>query len=210
MSKAKRMPLWSKIVTPLLLIGVVVMVLVLLVGGGMSVLGNDQWLSLQSRVALAVSEPVTNGNGAEMEFDIVPPTFSRGGLPIVSISYVDGITVDFSDSELQDLHFGRVQLTAWARNKTVPEAEAIINEAARAYLEVWILLSDLPPDDRVLEDPPVLLDNERIEKRTGKFYLVITIGYFAVHLYDLTFTEGSFITRMNGLDAGPIGGEWWL
>ena len=37
--------------------------------------------------------------------------------------------------------------------------------------------------------------------------LVIALGYGAVHIYSLS--PLSFTTQFNGLDAGPISGEWW-
>jgi hypothetical protein len=43
------------------------------------------------------------------------------------------------------------------------QKEKAVNEWLQAQYEHRIPLADLPPDDRALEDPPVLLPHERID-----------------------------------------------
>lgn len=167
-------------------------------------------LAIEARVALAANTPGSMmGTGEPVPMGMSEPTFCRGGVPIVSISYVDGIHVDCREP-YTDIHFTQAQIKKWVKNRSIPEAEEIIGAEVREYLEIWTLLSILPEDDRARQNLPVLLDNERIEKKTGKDYLVISIAYFDIHCYNLNFGEGDFTTRFNGLDAGPIEGEWWL
>lgn len=147
-------------------------------------------------------------NFKEVRAQPQPPVIRYSGVPVVSIDYSDGIDVVCSGASYS-YHFDQKKLNRWAKDLTIPEAEQVIRDFAQANLEVWILLSDLDIDDRARQTPPVLLDNERIARRQNKDWLVVTTAYFDIHLYDLSFTEGSFITRFNSVDAGPITGNWW-
>lgn len=182
---------------------------VLLAGGSDPSVSGSRFLSIEFASRVQAAPEVTNGTGAQMDFS-PGPVMRGGGVPVASVSYVDGIHIVFSDPGYEDLHFTRKQLEQWARNKTVAEAEALITAEAQKYLEVWLDMSDFPVDDPAVQDPPVLLDNERLERKQGRDWLVTTVGHFAIHCYNLDFNEGDFITRINGLGAGPIEGDWWL
>ena len=197
---------------------IVLLVIALLVGVSIAALDagqgttvtGEKWLAIQFHSRVEAAPEVVNGNGTDMDYQGESPAVRRGGVPIASISYADGIHIDFSDPVYEDLHFGRVQIDNWTKKQTIAEAEAKITEEAQKYLEVWLDMRDFDPEDPAMQDPPELADNERIERRQGRDWLVTTTGYFAIHVYSLDFYEGDFITRINGLDAGPIEGDWWL
>ena len=173
-------------------------------------------LCIEARIALAAQTGVM-GTGEPVPQQIAEATFSRGGPPVVSIAYND--PPDLDDDALTILYSGGIPHSHVPKRDFVvqgpgereaereAEAEGRCKKKVNQSLEVWTLLSEFPADDPVRQGPPVLLDNERIEKVKGKNYLVTTLAYFDVHIF--SFEPLRFITRINGLEAGPITGEWW-
>jgi len=103
----------------------------------------------------------------------------------------------------------------WVKEKDFPnippgeaekerEMEGILTRDLQANYEVKTLLSDFPSDDSVRQDPPILVPNERIEKITGKDYLITTIMYVAVHVFSTSPLK--YTARCSDY---PIIGEWW-
>jgi hypothetical protein len=176
---------------------------------------GEKYLSIETRVALAASIGGTFSNGEPLPQQI-EPTLSRGGLPIVSVTYADpdnvnddALTVLFDG--IPDLHIPKSEFSFKTDEKTIADVEARLNAAIQKSLEIRTPLSSLPEDDSVRKG--VLLANEKIEALQGEDfqgkedYLVIALGYGAIHIYSLN--PLNFTTQFNGLDAGPITGEWW-
>ena len=179
-------------------------------------ISSEGKLSVETHIALAAQTGVM-GNGEPVPQQI-EATFSRGGPPVISVTYNFNAVLDTDDVlfidnvELPDIHCTKAKMKAKAKAKGQVEtadevALRIKKEEVQPAYEIWTLLSDFPADDPVRQSPPILLDNERIEKVKGKDYLVITLAYFDIHIYSLE--PLGFITRINGLEAGPITGEWW-
>lgn len=173
-------------------------------------------VSFETRVALAANLGQM-GTGEPVPQEIVEPTFGRGGPPVVSIVFddpvdeeADALTIYWNGlptSHVKKSVMGKKnpgQGEAEAEAEAETEAEGQVREQS---LEIWTLLSLFPDDDPVMQDPPVLLDNERIEKYRGKEYLVTTLGYIDIHIFSLEPLK--FTVKINGLDAGPVIGEWW-
>ena len=179
--------------------------------------GSEGRLSLESRIALAAQTGGTFGNGEVITQQVAEAIFSRGGPPVVSVAYNDPPDLDddaltiFYSCGIPHSHVPKrdfvEQKPGEREAEREAEAEGRCKKKVNQSLEVWTLLSEFPADDPVRQDPPVLLDNERIEKVKGKNYLVTTLAYFDVHIF--SFEPLRFITRINGLEAGPITGEWW-
>ena len=203
---------WVKFISIGLAVALIAaLVFTLLPDGKMSIGGEGQ-LSLETRIALAAQTGVM-GNGEPVPQQIA--TFSMGGPPVVSITYNFDAVLDTDDvliidnTELSDVYCTKAKVKEKAKTKvkggtTEYDATALKNDIQANY-EIWTLLSDFPPDDPVRNE--ILLKNERVEKKVGKDYLVTTLAYFDIHIYSLEPLR--FTTRINGLDAGPITGEWW-
>ena len=172
-------------------------------------------LSIQAHVALAAQTGGTNGVGEPLPQQ-TEAIFSKGGPPVISVAYNFNAILDTDDVltidnvELPNVHCTKAKVKEKVKAKvkggvTEYDATALRNDIQSHY-EIWVLLSEFTADDPVRNG--VLLDNERIEKVTSKDYLVITLAYFDIHIYSLEPLR--FVTRINGLDAGPIIGEWWL
>jgi len=102
--------------------------------------------------------------------------------PIKSIDFSDGIRIVGSD----------FLPTVWIKEKDFPkippgeaekerEMEGILSRDIQANYEVKTLLSEFPSDDPVRLGQ--LLPNERIEKISGKSYLITTVMYVKVHVF---------------------------
>jgi len=184
-------------------------------------------LAFENHIALAAQANGTFSNGEPLPQQI-EPILSRGGLPIVSVTYADpasdnedALTVIFQG--IPDLHIPKSEFSFKPGEETIADVEARLNSTIQKSLEIQAPLSSFPEDDPVRNG--VLLDNESIERvqrrdiervqgtevekfqGTDKDNLVIALGYGAIHIYSLTPLE--FITQFNGLDAGQITGEWW-
>jgi len=162
-------------------------------------------LAFENHIALAAQANGTFSNGEPLPQQIEPVS-SRGGLPIVSITYADpanenedALTVIFDG--IPDLHIPKSEFLFKPGENTIADVEARLNSTIQKSLEIQVPLSSFLADDPVMNG--VLLDNERIDKDN----LVIALGYGAIHLYSLTPLE--FVTQFNGLDAGKVTGEWW-
>ena len=173
-------------------------------------------VSVEARTILAAKLGGTTGFGYPVSQQIAA-IFSRGGPPVVSVTYnfdailgTDNI-LSIDNVGLPDVHVAKAKAKAKAKGKgqieTADEiALRIKTEDVQPAYEIWALLSSFSVDDPVRNG--TLLDNERIVKVTGQDYLVITLAYFDIHIYSLEPLR--FVTRIDGLDAGPIIGEWWL
>lgn len=190
-------------------------------------------LSLENHIVLAAQAGGTFSNGEPLPQQI-EPILSRGGLPIISITYADpanenedALTVIFDG--IPALHIPKSEFSLKPGEQTIADVEARLNATIQKSLEIKAPLSSFPEDDPVRQG--ALLDNERVEQVRVKIEqpqvsdngtgpekasemieqlqdnLVITLGYGAVHIYSLTPLQ--FVTQFNGLDAGPITGEWW-
>ena len=126
--------------------------------------------------------------------------------PIKSIDFSDGIRIVGSD----------FLPTVWIKEKDFPkippgeaekerEMEGILSRDIQANYEVKTLLSGFLADDPVRQSPPILLPVERIEKISGKDYLITTLMFVQVHVYSLSPLKYTIVCS----DL-PIGGEWWL
>ena len=88
------------------------------------------------------------------------------------------------------------------------EMEGRLTSDLQANYEVKTLLSDIPDindEDPLMQDPPILTQNERIEKIKGKDTLITTLMYVAVHIFATSPLK--YTIRCSN---SPIGGEWWL
>jgi len=216
---------------PISIITIVLIVSLFLVLPDKMVIKSTGTLAFENHIALAAQANGTFSNGEPLPQQI-EPILSRGGLPIVSVTYADpasdnedALTVIFDG--IPDLHIPKSEFSLKPGEKTIADVEARLNSAIQKFLEIQAPLSSFPEDDQVMNG--VLLDNERIERAQRKDiernqgtdnetvqgkdkdreedYLVIALGYGAIHIYSLTPLE--FITQFNGLDAGQITGEWW-
>lgn len=88
------------------------------------------------------------------------------------------------------------------------EMEGILSRDLQANYEIQTLLSDIPDDDPVKQDPPELFINERIEKIKGKWYLITTLMYVAIHVFSTSPLK--YTIKCQNRELGAIGGEWWL
>ena len=172
-------------------------------------------VSVEARTILAAKLGGTTGFGNPVSQQIAA-IFSRGGPPIVSVTYnfdaildTDGV-LSIDNVGLPDVHCTKAKVKEKVKAKVkggVTEYDAkALKDDIQANYEIWTLLSAFSVDDPVRNG--ILLDNERIEQKAGKDYLVITLAYFDIHIYSLEPLR--FVTRISGLDAGPIEGEWWL
>ena len=125
--------------------------------------------------------------------------------PVRSISFDDGVAILMSDGT----QFIESKLNVQGRLAGVAGNLAKKENRFNKWLQVQpafasvIPLIDLPADDRVVQDPPVLLPYEYID---GDDFVSIKM-YIAVHIYD--DSPLSFNIKIQNKQAGPITGEWW-
>lgn len=136
--------------------------------------------------------------------------------PIVRVDFSDGILIECDG--LPSVHItlastsissesvgGKTYLVAeFPKTGTLANREATLNKLIQEYYENKVLLSSLPADDQTRQVPPILSPDERIEKISGKDYLITTLMWIQVHLYSLSPLK--YTTRCSDL---PITGEWW-
>jgi len=194
-------------------IAVIVAVLVSMISFGgesgreMSISSRNSLISLDAQVALAALAGGTTGNGQEIDYQPeAAPVFRRGGPPVVKISFDNGIYIDSSDP-YPDYQIVVQDMEALLQSLTIEQAETAMNTLLTKHFEIWTDIKNWGPQDRMRQDPPILLDNERIESIGNSDYLVATVCYPAIHIFSLVPLE--YTLRINGLDAGPVTGEWW-
>lgn len=122
--------------------------------------------------------------------------------PIREISFADGVKIVGDGIPSVDIAIAQFPQTGTLANR-----EAALNKLIQEQYEVKTLLSDLladNPDERVFQDPPVLLPCERIEKIVGKNYLITTTMFIQVHIYSLSPLK--YTIRCSD---EPITEEWW-
>jgi len=163
-------------------------------------------LAFENHIALAAQANGTFSNGEPLPQQI-GPRLSRGGLPIVSVTYADpanenedALTVLFHG--IPSIHIPKSEFSLKPGENTMADVEARLNAAIQKFLEIRTPLSSFPADDPVMSG--VLLDNERLDKDN----LVMALGYGAIHIYSLTPLQ--FITQFNGLGTRRPTGEWWV
>jgi len=125
--------------------------------------------------------------------------------PIKSVDLSDGIRIEGSgipDVWIMKADFPKISPGEAEKER---EMEGILFRDLQANYEIKTLLSDFPSDDPVKQDPPQLLPNERIEKVTGKDYLITTVMYVAAHVFSTSPLK--YTVRCSD---EPIGGEWWV
>ena len=123
--------------------------------------------------------------------------------PIKSIDFSDGIRIVGSgipDVWIKKADFPKISPGEAEKER---EMEGILTRDVQSNYEVKTPLSDFPNDDPVKLGQ--LLPNERIEKVTGKDYLITTVMYVAVHVFSTSPLK--YTVRCSDL---PIGGEWWV
>ena len=93
-------------------------------------------------------------------------------------------------------------------NTTIEQASLFTTEYLQASFESAWRLDDPSwgdADDRIHLPVPILLPNEKIERRQGKDWYVIWECFAAVHVFSLNPIK--YTTMFSDL---PIVGEWWL
>ena len=118
---------------------------------------------------------------------------------IKEISFADGIRI-VGDG----IPSIEVKLAQFPKTGTLVSRETTLNKLIQEKYEETVLLSSLEPDDRLLQALPILLPCERIEKITGKDYLITTRMFVQVHIYSLSPLKYTIRCSDN-----PITGEWW-
>ena len=121
---------------------------------------------------------------------------------IKQIDFSDGIRIVGSgipDVWIKEKDFPKISPGEAEKER---EMEGILSRDIQANYEVKTLLSDIPNDDPVRLGQ--LLPCERIEKITGKDYLITTIMYVAVHVFSTSPLK--YTVRCSD---EPITGEWW-
>lgn len=181
-----------------------------------SVQPEKRLVSIGIRTAIAAQFDGTMGNGEPIPQQLIEPTFSLGGPPIKSVEYnfnavldTENILVVRNDFGIPDIYVAKAKAKAKAKGQGAETKEEVAlrikTEDIQPNYEIWTLLSSFPSNDPVRNGQ--LLFNERIEKVQGKDYLVITLAYSDIYIYSLEPLR--FTTRFNGLNAGPVTGEWW-
>jgi len=125
--------------------------------------------------------------------------------PIKSVDFSDGIRIVGSGIPpvwIKKADFPKISPGEAEKER---EMEGILTRDVQSNYEVKTPLSDFPSDDPVKQDPPQLLPNERIEKVTGKDYLITTVMYVAVHVFSTSPLK--YTVRCSD---ESIGGEWWV
>ena len=122
---------------------------------------------------------------------------------IKSVDFSDGIRIEGSGIPSVWIHEKDFPKIPPGEAEKEKEMEGILSHDLQANYEVKTLLSDFPNNDPVKLGQ--LLPNERIEKITGKDYLITTIMYVVVHVYSTSPLK--YTVRCSD---EPIGGEWWL
>ena len=127
--------------------------------------------------------------------------------PIKEISFDKGIKIVGDGIPSVDIAIADFPKVPPGEAEKEREMEGILTRDLQANYEVKILLSDIAienPDDRVLQDPPILLPCERIEKIAGKNYLITIRMFVEVHIYSVNPLKYNICCSDN-----PITGEWW-
>lgn len=128
--------------------------------------------------------------------------------PIKGIDLSDGIRIEGSGVPnvwIKESEFPQISPGEAEKEK---EMEGILTSDLQTNYEVKTVLSDVPditPDDPLMQDPPILQQNERIEKIKGKDTLITTLMYVAAHIFSTNPLK--YTVRCSD---SPIGGEWWL
>ena len=123
--------------------------------------------------------------------------------PIKSVDLSDGIRIEGSgipDVWIKKADFPKISPGEAEKER---EMEGILTRDVQSNYEVKTPLSDFPSDDPVKLGQ--LLPTERIEKITGKDYLITTVMYVACHVFSTSPLK--YTIRCSDL---PIGGEWWV
>lgn len=125
--------------------------------------------------------------------------------PVRSINLDDGISILTSEglSFIESKLNVQGRLAGVAGNLKKKEAKFNAWFQLQPAFATVIALADLPPDDRALQDPPVLLPWEYID---GDDFVSIKM-YVAVHIYDDSPLR--FNIRIQNKEIGPVTGEWW-
>ena len=123
---------------------------------------------------------------------------------IKEISFADGIRIEgdgIPSVWIKEIDFPKIPPGEAEKER---EMEGILTRDLQANYEEKVLLSSLEADDRLLQALPILLPCERIEKISGKDYLITTRMFVQVHLYSLSPLK--YTIRCSD---DPITGEWW-
>lgn len=127
---------------------------------------------------------------------------------IKGISFTDGIKIDSVDAiksvEIKAVDFPDVSLSATPEG----DLEVDLTQQLQSNFEVSILLSTIPKEDPVKQEPPQLLVNERIQDVSGQDYLIATTMWVAVHVFSTTPLR--YTVMCQNASEGPITGNWWL
>ncbi len=127
--------------------------------------------------------------------------------PIKEISFADGIRIvgdGIPSVWVKQADFPKISPGEAEKER---EMEGQLTKTIQANYEEKKLLSDLAlenPDDRVLQPSPVLLPCERIEKISGKDYLVTIRMFVQVYVYSYSSLRYNICCSDN-----PITGVWW-
>lgn len=97
-----------------------------------------------------------------------------------------------------DIHISQNQVDDWLKKKTIPEAEALINEYVDS-LNVIVTPMGLIGDDYPQPLPP------NAEIISNKYYQYSM--FFAIHIFSLD--PFKFVTRFRDARLGRITGDWW-
>ena len=123
--------------------------------------------------------------------------------PIKSVDLSDGIRIEGSGIPsvwIKQADFPKISPGEAEKER---EMEGILTRDVQSNYEVKTPLSAFPSDDPVKLGQ--LLPTERIEKITGKDYLITRVMYVAVHVFSTSPLK--YTVRCSDL---PIGGEWWV
>lgn len=117
--------------------------------------------------------------------------------PIKEISLAGGIRIVGDGIPSIEVKLAQFPVTG-----TLASREAAVNKLIQGYYEDKTLLSSLLADDPARLG--ILADNQRIEKISGKEYLIATLMWVQVHLYSLSPLK--YTIRCSDF---PITEEWW-
>lgn len=122
--------------------------------------------------------------------------------PIKGIDLSDGIRIVGSGVPNSRISLAEIEAL---HEPNASKLEQTLTALLQANYEEKTLLSDYPPEDPVSQGQ--LLINERIERISGKDYVVAITMYVAVHVFSTNPLKYTLKTQDSRL--GPIGGEWW-
>src|SRR3990167_3467480 len=119
---------------------------------------------------------------------------------VVSIDFTDGVRIVTSRKtvNLPVANFPAGNL---------PQKEARVTQFLQEQFEDWLPFSEIDPADPVKQTPPILLINERVERRGGQDYLVTTWQWVAFHIFSLSPLR--YTIRVRNPELGPVIGTWW-